>query len=73
MAHELVFVSMEAAFKVAELLLSECYVVMLSREDEFFVLNYEYSEHCDRNDVIFMSEEQYEENLQAITGASDHD
>lgn len=60
---ELVFANMEAAFKVAELLLAECYVVMLSREDEFFVLNYEYSEYGDRNNVVFMSAEDYEDAL----------
>lgn len=61
--HELVFANMESAFKVAELLLAECYVVMISREEQFFVLNYEYSEHCDRNDVTFMPIEDYEENI----------
>ena len=61
MTKELVFTNLEAACEVAKLLLDECYVVMLSREEEFYVLNFEYSENCDRNDVIFMSIEDFEE------------
>lgn len=61
MAKELVFANREAAFEVAKLLLEECYVVMLSREDAFYILNFEYSEYCDRNDVVFMSREDFED------------
>lgn len=39
--NELTFANKEAVFKVAELLLEECYVVMVSREGEFYILNYE--------------------------------
>ncbi len=66
MKNELAFANKEAAFKVAELLLEECYVVMISREEEFYILNYEYSEHCDRNDVVFMQAEDYDQKLMDI-------
>lgn len=61
MAKELVFANREAACEVAKLLLDECYVVMLSREEEFYILNFEYSENCDRNNIVFMSREDFEE------------
>ena len=61
MPKELVFANREAAIKVAKLLLEECYVVMLSREEEFYILNFEYSENCDRNDVVFMSRDDFKE------------
>ncbi len=61
MAKELVFTNWEAACEVAKLLLDECYVVMLSREEAFYILNFEYSENCDRNDIVFMSRDDFEE------------
>ena len=64
--NELTFANKEAAFKVAELLLEECYVVMLSREEELYILNYEYSDLCNRNDVVFMSAEDYDEKINDI-------
>lgn len=64
--NELTFANKEAAFKVAELLLEECYVVMFSREEELYILNFEYSENCDRNDVVFMSAEDYDEKINDI-------
>lgn len=83
--NELTFANKEAAFKVAELLLEECYVVMISREEEFYILNYEYSEGCDRNDVVFLSLDDYhkelndvyeecrEESAPHVTDLADHD
>ena len=37
------------------------YVVMLSREEELWIVNYQYSDTCNRNDVVFMSREDFEE------------
>ena len=61
MVHELAFTNPEAAFEVAKLLLDECYVVMLSREEALYILDFEYSENSDRNDVVFMSRDDFEE------------
>ena len=44
---------------VAKILIDDDYVVMISREENLFVLNYEWSENADRNDVVFMSQEDY--------------
>ena len=64
MKSELVFKDHDRGIKVARLLLDEGYVVMLSYEDEFLVLNWEWSVHeADRHDVVFMSAEVYEEEL----------
>lgn len=60
MKNELAFSSKEDALKVAELLLQNDYCVMLSKEDDLTVLNYEYSQYCDRNDVVFMSAEEFD-------------
>lgn len=60
--NELAFETREAAFETVRQLLSEAnYVVMLSREEQFWILNYIYSDRCDRNDVVFMSREDFEE------------
>jgi hypothetical protein len=37
------------------------YVVMLSREEQLWIVNYLYSDTCNRNDVVFMSREDFEE------------
>ena len=59
---ELVFETPEAAFEtVRQMLTKGHYVVMLSREEQFWILNYIYSDRCVRNDVVFMSREDFEE------------
>lgn len=62
MKNELVFNTRDAAFAVAKILLENArYVVMLSREEQFWIVNYEYSELNNRNDVVFMSREEFYE------------
>lgn len=59
---ELVFETPEAAFEtVRQMLTKGHYVVMLSREEKFWIVNYLYSDLCNRNDVVFMSREEFEE------------
>lgn len=60
MKNELAFFSKEDALKVAELLLQNDYCVMLSKEDNLTIINYEYSQYSDRNDVVFMSAEEFD-------------
>ena len=60
---ELVFETPEAAFETVRQMLTEGhYVVMLSREEQLWIVNYLYSDLCNRNDVVFMSRENFEEN-----------
>ena len=65
---ELVFEMPEAAFEtVRQMLTSGHYVVMLSREEQFWIVNYLYSDLCSRNDVVFMSREDFEEKFCEVT------
>ena len=58
--NELGFKNEEDAMKVASILLNNFYVVMLSKEENLTIVNYEYSHLSDRNDVIFRSLEEWE-------------
>lgn len=59
---ELVFETSEAAFEtVRQMLTKGHYVVMVSREEELWIVNYQYSDTCSRNDVVFMSREDFAE------------
>lgn len=70
----------EIAFKdhingmsVAEMLLEEGNVVMLSYEDDLLIVNWEWCESgfANRNDVVFMSQWEYEEELDRVYSAKD--
>jgi hypothetical protein len=63
--NELAFKNHEAGLKVAKMLLDENYVVLLSYEEDLLILNWEWSmsSQANRNDVVFMSREDYEEEL----------
>lgn len=60
--NELVFDCYEAAIYAAMILLKYGhYVVMVSREEELWIVNYLYSDLCNRNDAVFMGREDFEE------------
>ena len=62
---ELVFETPEAAFETVRQLLTEGnYVVMLSREEKFWILNYLYSDLCNRNYMLFMSQDDIVEEVE---------
>ena len=68
MKNELVFKNHENGLKVAKMLLDEGNIVMLSYEEEFLILNWEYGEdgYADRSCVIFMQKweiEEYEDKI----------
>ena len=60
---ELTFSSWESCKTVMDILLSEGYVLLLSREENLYVLNYIWSEenYADRNDVVFMDRGEFED------------
>ena len=60
MRNEIAFRNKENALKVAEILVEEDNCVLLSKEEDLYVVNYEYSQYSDRNDVIFMDREEFE-------------
>ena len=59
---EIVCHSKDNAYAIVRLLLEEGYVVMLSREEQLYVINYIWSQgESDRNDVVFMERDLFEE------------
>ncbi len=59
---ELAFDTAAAAFEtVRQMLTAGHYVAMLSREEQLWIVNYLYSDTCNRNDVVFMDREDFEE------------
>lgn len=59
MKNEIAFKSCENCMEVARILVEENNVVLISREEDLWILNFVYSEHSDRNDVVFMSQEEF--------------
>ena len=65
--NEIAFHNHKKAFEVAAALLEESYVVLLSCEEDLIILNYEWSENfADRNDVVFMRRDEFEEDYLEI-------
>ncbi len=62
--NEIAFKNHKNGLIVAKALLDEDYVVMLSYEEQLLIINYEWSERgADRNDVVFMRRDEYEEEV----------
>lgn len=60
MANELAFFNEDEALQVAAILMRNDYCVLLSKEEDLIIINYEYSQYSDRNDVVFMSAEEFD-------------
>ena len=59
--YEIACHSLENAHTLADVLMDEGYVVMISREEQLYIVNYIWSSDCaDRNDVVFVSREDFE-------------
>ena len=61
MKNELAFKSCDNCMAVARILVEERNVVLISREENLWILNFEYSHNSNRNDVVFMSQEEFYE------------
>ena len=59
--NEIAIRNQEDAMKIASILMNEEYVVMLSKEEDLTIINFEYAPHSDRNHVVFMARDEYEE------------
>ena len=44
----------EDVIEISKVLIKNGYIVMLSREENLYIINYKWSHNCDRNDVVFM-------------------
>lgn len=66
--NELAFKDHNRGFEVAKNLLEESYVVMLSYEEDLLIVNWEWcpTPQANRNCVVFMSQEEYEEELNKL-------
>ena len=60
MKYEIVVQDKEVALKIIDLLVDQDYVVMLSREENLYIINYLYSQYSDRNDVVFIDREEFD-------------
>lgn len=66
MKSEIAVQSKESALKIVDILVDEEYCVMLSREEDLYIIDFEYSEYSDRNNVIFMDRETFEQKFKEI-------
>ena len=66
MRNEIVIREKEAALQVVGILVEEDHCVMLSKEDDFYIINYEYAEYSNRNNVVFMNREVFDDNYSQI-------
>lgn len=62
MTVELVVNNILDAESLVETLTNNGYVCMVSREENLYIVNAVWSQMCDRNDVVFMSREEFEMN-----------
>ena len=60
MKSEIAVDNKDIALKIMDLLIDQDYVVMLSKEENLYIINYLYSSYSDRNDVIFMDRSEFE-------------
>ena len=67
MKNEIAFKDKNNAFAVAEIILEEENVIMLSKEESLYILNFEYSQNSDRNDVVFMDRYEFDAHYCEIT------
>ena len=71
MMNEIALGKKDVALKIIDLLVEEDYVVMLSKEENFYIVSFEYSENSDRNGVVFMSIDEFEQNYMSVENLSE--
>ena len=60
--NEIAVSTQEAVVSLMDVLMDNGYVVMVSREENLYIVNYIWSERdCDRNDVCFQRREEVED------------
>lgn len=60
MRNEIALHNKENALKIAEILVEEDNCVLLSKEEDLYIINFEYSQYSDRNNVVFMDREEFD-------------
>ena len=61
MRNEIAIQNKESALEIVKILVEEEYCVLLSKEESLYIINYEYSEYSDRNNIIFMDKATFED------------
>lgn len=67
MRDEIALHDKETALKIANILVDEDYVVMISREENLYIVNYLYAQYSDRNYVVFMDRDEFDTDYYKIT------
>ena len=71
--NEIAFNDEESAMNVAKILLNNNYVVMVSKEEALYVVNYEYSPWSYRGDVVFINREDFDTKYIEIVNEEEED
>lgn len=51
----------DRAYEIADLLVQEGHVVMISKEDDLYIVSFEWTNPpADRNEIMFLTREEYE-------------
>ncbi len=67
MRNEIALHDKETALKIANILVDEDCVVMISREEDLYIVNYLYAQYSDRNYVVFMDRDEFDTDYCKIT------
>lgn len=67
MRNEIALHDKETALKIANILVDNEYIVMISREEDLYIVNYLYAQYSDRNYVIFMDRDEFDTDYCKIT------
>jgi len=59
--NQIAFGIVEDALAVAKILIRQNYVVLLSREENLTIVNYLFASDANRNEVVFMRRDEFEE------------
>lgn len=71
MRNEIAIHNKENAFKIAEILIEEDNCVLLSKEEDLYIVNYEYALYSNRNYVVFMDREEFDSKYYEIEEEED--
>ena len=61
--NEIAVDNLRDALDLATILTNQQYIVMISKEENLYIINYIYSRNCNRNNVVFQNREIVEEEL----------
>lgn len=71
--NEMALHSIQDALMISEILLNNNYVCMISKEENLFIVNYEWNELCDRNGVVFKDRWELEEEIEKLINSDEEE